>query len=442
MTGATLEKNLTSKKLLINNSLISLLIQGGPALLAFFTIPLMITGLGNEKFGILTLIWAIIGASSIFDFGIGQALTQFVAKKLGLKETEDIQNYIATAVASIFMLGLVVSVIVFLAAPFIAKKFIHISPAFVNDSIGSFRLLAITIPFLMLNISIIRLLEACQEFKLIGLLKIPVVFCNYVAPVFILFFSKSLIAVVSVLVLGRIASCLAYLWFGRKIILIFSKEIKIKTAYLKPLLTFGSWVTVSNIVNTIVVNIDRFIIAGLISAEVVAFYTTPLDALSRIYTIPMALMSVMFPAFSSEFFSNIERARNLYFKSMKIIFFIVAPICIILFLFAKQGLTMWVGSAFAESSHVIAKIIILGVFLQSLNILNYNFVLATGKSEVQAKIYLAEFPVYLASLWFFIKYFGLVGAALAWLFRITLDFLLFNFFALRLIKLRRNDEKK
>jgi len=95
MADITLD-NLTTKKLLFNNSLISLFVQAGPALVAFFTVPLLIKGLGTEKFGILTLIWAIIGASSILDFGLGHALTQFVSKKIGLKEFDELYFYIGS----------------------------------------------------------------------------------------------------------------------------------------------------------------------------------------------------------------------------------------------------------------------------------------------------------------------------------------------------------
>jgi len=433
MAGIALE-NLTTKKVLFNNTLINLFIQTGPALIAFFTVPVLIRGLGTEKFGILTLIWAIIGASSILDFGLGHALTQFVSKKIGLKETDELQNYIITAVSFIFILGLISGILVYSLSPLITKNFIHTSPIYVADIIGSLKLLAITIPFLMLNICLVGLLESCQKFGAIGLLKLPVIFCNYIAPLGVLCFTKSLIAVVSVLVIGRILSCIAYFWFSMKIIRTFSKKIKIKISYLKPLLSFGGWMTLSNIINTIVTNIDRFIIAGLISAKVVAYYTIPLDALVRIWTIPAAIMCVMFPALSSEFFANRKRAKKLYFKCIQTIFIIIFPICLFLFVFAKEGLTLWIGSEFAEKSYFMAKIIIIGIFLQSLNIINYNFIQSTGKSEIQAKIHLVEFPLYLIALWFFIKHFGLTGAAFAWLLRIITDFSLFKFFALYLMK--------
>ena len=208
MTEITLD-NLTSKKVLLNNSLISLLIQGGPVLIAFFTIPVMIKALGTERFGLLTLIWSVIGASSILDFGLGNALTQFVSKRIGLKEFDELQNYIVTAVVFIFGLGIFAAILIYSITPMIVNDFINTQSIYIADTINAFRLLALTIPFLMINICLIGMLAAYQKFTMIGVLKLPVIFCNYIAPLFVLCYSKSLMAVVSVLVIGRMISCAA-----------------------------------------------------------------------------------------------------------------------------------------------------------------------------------------------------------------------------------------
>jgi O-antigen/teichoic acid export membrane protein len=55
-------------------------------LVAVFCIPILIGGLGKDRFGVLTLAWAVIGYASLFDLGLGRALTQLVAKKLGAGE--------------------------------------------------------------------------------------------------------------------------------------------------------------------------------------------------------------------------------------------------------------------------------------------------------------------------------------------------------------------
>ena len=50
---------------------------------AIFSIPILIRDLGTDRFGVLALAWAIVGYASLFDLGLGRALTQLVAQKLG-----------------------------------------------------------------------------------------------------------------------------------------------------------------------------------------------------------------------------------------------------------------------------------------------------------------------------------------------------------------------
>ena len=71
---------LTGGSRLAHNSVLNLIGQGIPFLAAFFAIPLLIRGLGTDRFGVLTLAWMVIGYFSLFDLGLGRALTQVVAE--------------------------------------------------------------------------------------------------------------------------------------------------------------------------------------------------------------------------------------------------------------------------------------------------------------------------------------------------------------------------
>jgi O-antigen/teichoic acid export membrane protein len=53
--------------------------MGVPLLFGAAAIPFLLRKIGVEALGILTLIWALIGYFSLFDFGLGRALTQQVA---------------------------------------------------------------------------------------------------------------------------------------------------------------------------------------------------------------------------------------------------------------------------------------------------------------------------------------------------------------------------
>ena len=49
----------------------------------------------------------------------------------------------------------------------------------------------------------------------------------------------------------------------------------------RELLSFGSWVTISNIVGPLMIYFDRFVIGALLTMTAVAYYTTPFDVVTR-----------------------------------------------------------------------------------------------------------------------------------------------------------------
>ena len=57
-------------------ALYNLLGTGIPLLVGLISVPILLKSLGNQTFGLLTLIWTAIGYFGLFDFGIGRALSQ------------------------------------------------------------------------------------------------------------------------------------------------------------------------------------------------------------------------------------------------------------------------------------------------------------------------------------------------------------------------------
>ena len=64
------------------NAVWTLLSLGAPMLIALAAIPALIRTLGADRFGIVTLSWLLIGYCSLFDLGLGRALTRVVSEKL------------------------------------------------------------------------------------------------------------------------------------------------------------------------------------------------------------------------------------------------------------------------------------------------------------------------------------------------------------------------
>src|SRR5258708_39080037 len=145
--GANL--HLMHGRLLARNVIWNLIGNGAPMLVAVFCIPLLIRGLGKDRFGVLALAWALIGYASLFDLGLGRALTQLAAKKLGAGEEREIPSLAWTSLLLMLLLGLAGTAAVFLISPWLAGRGLNVPAALQGETLQSFRLLGLSMPFVI-----------------------------------------------------------------------------------------------------------------------------------------------------------------------------------------------------------------------------------------------------------------------------------------------------
>ena len=98
-------RNLTSGRTLFRGAIWNLLGQSLPVVAAFLFVPLLVRGLGIERFGILSLAWMLVGYFSLFDLGLGGALTRLVSDRLANRQDEEVPRLVWTALALTFPWG-------------------------------------------------------------------------------------------------------------------------------------------------------------------------------------------------------------------------------------------------------------------------------------------------------------------------------------------------
>src|SRR3982075_2269289 len=114
--------NLTASRLLARNVVWNLIGNGAPMFVAVFSIPILIGGLGKERFGVLALAWALIGYASLFDLGLGRALTQLVARKLGDGEDREVPTLVWTSLLLMLLLGELGAAVVDFLSPWLVHR--------------------------------------------------------------------------------------------------------------------------------------------------------------------------------------------------------------------------------------------------------------------------------------------------------------------------------
>jgi O-antigen/teichoic acid export membrane protein len=431
--ASTSNLHLTSGKLLARNTVWNLIGNAAPMLVAVFSIPILIHWLGKDRFGILGLAWALIGYANFFDLGLGRALTQLTAAKLGEGKEQEVPTLVWTSLILMTALGVAGTVIVAALSPWLIHHVLKIPQGLQGEALHSFYLLALSVPVVITTAALRGLLEAYQRFALINALRIPIGIFAYAGPMLVLPFTRSLFAVVAVLTLGRFAGLIAHLIFCIKVMPSTDKSSLWDRAVVGPLMRFGSWMTVSNIVGPLMVTFDRFVIGSLLSVTAVAFYTTPSELVSKLWLIPSSLLSVMFPAFSTSFVQDRNRTALLYARSVKYLLLSIFPVTLLIITFAPEGLKIWLGNEFAAHSSRVLQWLALGIFINCLSCAPFAVVQGVGRPDLTAKLHLIELPLYFAGLFWLTKTYGIEGAAIAWTGRVIIDTLVLFVLAKRFL---------
>jgi O-antigen/teichoic acid export membrane protein len=408
---------LTQGSLLARNTVWNLSGQVAPLVVAIFSIPLLIKGLGTDRFGVLTLAWVVIGYFSLFDLGLGRALTQMVAKKLGSQQEVEIPSLVWTGLILMLIMGLMGALALFLLSQWLVQDALKIPIGLQTETLNAFYLLALSVPVVISTAGLRGLLEAYQRFGLINIVRIPMGMFTFLGPLLVLPFSSNLFPVVAILVIGRLIAWIIHLLLCFYVLPTLFRSVVLHLKMVRPLIRIGSWMTVTNIVGPIMVYLDRFLIGGLLSMAAVAYYATPYEVVTKLLIIPGALVGVLFPAFSTSFMQDQKRTALLFGRGVKYIFLGLFPISLLIVTLAFEGLDLWLG---ADSTSVL-QWLTLGVFINSLAQIAFALVQGAGRPDLTAKLHLIELPFYLLAIWWLIGSYGIEGAAIAWVIRIGVD---------------------
>lgn len=404
-----------------------------PLLVGIAVVPAIVRGLGTERFGFLSVIWLLIGYFSIFDLGLSRTLTKLVADRLASGREAEIAPLASTALIMVVVSSAVMSGIVALSAGWIAGRVFASSPALIPEASTAIACLAAGLPFVLLATLMGGLLEAYQEFALINAVRIPLGILILVAPLAVLPFTNHLSVITAVLVGLRILNAGLLTLLGLRVApqlrqhaFAFHKEL------VRPLMTYGGWLTVSNVVGPVTIYFDRFLIAALLGGAAVAYYTVPYDVLTRLWVLPTAIQGVLFPAFASMHELKSPRMVSVFKRSSEATLMLMTPPVVASILLTYEALRLWVGVPIAQNSTSVARVLAVGVLVNSMARTPFTFVQSAGHANWTAMLHLLEMPFYIAVLWWLLEVAGIDGAAYAWTARIVVDTIVLYVMAARL----------
>ena len=411
------------------NTLWNLAGSGLPLIAAIALIPYLLNLMGNESFGILTLIWALVGYLSLFDLGIGRSLTYQISKSKNSADPSEIAVTLMAGLILTLLTGTLGAISLWYFSPLFVK-WLNVSVEFQNDAVNAFKLCAIAIIPTVITSGFRGALEGFERFAASNLSKMIVGFSMFVLPaIAIKIHGTSLSVIALYLCLMRVAIAFLLVWQ----ILPYLKncQSKFTKRHFTQLFDYGFWLTISGIVGPLMVYGDRFFVSVLVGAALLPYYAIPQEGLFRMLIIPSAICSALLPKLTALKGNDFV---VYYDKNAKKLIKLMLLLCLLASVLTYPVLYFWLSPTFADKSMAIVFILIIGVFVNGISMFPYTFLHAKAKTKLTAIFHIIELCIYVPLIWIFTHKFGLIGAALAWLVRVTLDYTLLQITVNKFIK--------
>jgi O-antigen/teichoic acid export membrane protein len=414
------------------NVLLSFAGQVLPLAAAIPCIPILLEHAGVERFGLLTMVWALLGYSTLLDLGLSRALTQLVAGKAGRGEERDIPALAWTAFLFLGGVGLLGGVAVALLARPVVGAWLKLGGGLGAEALRSAYLIAASFPLLLVTMAFRGILEGRQRFDLITAVRLPMGVATYAAPLAVLPFTARLEGLVAVLLATRILTFLFLGLFAFRVVPDLRRGAAFRASELPALLSFGGWASITTLMGAVIAGLDRFVIGAVRGVASVAYYTTPFEMITKLWLIPWSIGAAVFPEFARRFPGDPASASTLLLRSMKYNAALTFPAVLLLFAFAEEGLALWLGAEFAGHGAGILRWLALAMVFSTQEQLLLAYLQGIGRPDSAAKLHAVLIAVYLGVLILFLRTFGIEGAAMAWALHCFVDFLGMSAIAVRL----------
>jgi len=401
-----------------HGALLNLAGHAAPLLAAVLVVPRLLTVLGSERFGFLALAWALVGYFSFLDLGLGRALSRIVAERLGTPRGVGLPRLAASTMTLSALLGVVAGLLLYACAGWLCNRMLNLPPDIAGEAVPATQILAACLPLVTLTAALRGMLEGARRFGWINAIRVPLGILTFAAPLGIAHATVSLWALCATLCVVRVLAFAAHWWVCGSLLPGLGKlQMPTREAALE-LFGFGAWVTVSNLVGSIMVYVDRFVIGAQVSIAAVAYYTAPYEVLTRLWVIPAALAGALYPALAA---ASPAEARLLHRKAVLVLLVTAVPLALVAALLAPSWMSLWLGDEYARQGVRVAQWLAAGVAANCLAQVPFTLLHARGRADLPGKLHIAELPLYLIVLFPLIRSYGIEGAAMVWFGRCAVD---------------------
>jgi O-antigen/teichoic acid export membrane protein len=406
-----------SRRPLRVNFIVNLLSPTVRIAVALVTIPLYLHHMGDARYGVMSIVWVLLGLFGFLDLGLSRAVTNSLAKLRDAPQAERARVLLTTFSLNLGI-GLIGGVVLYLFGGLLIKYFITIPDALSLEVARALPWIACLLPLTLIAAAGAGALESRELFLLVNSIQIVAMTFTQVAPVLAaVFVSPSLMVVIPTAAVAQALGAIGLLAVVYRLEGPFSLRA-IDWAEARKLLGYGGWMFATNVIYPALASADQFIIGSVMGVASVAHYAVPMGLVVRSAAVPIAFGRTLFPRISS---LSGDEAHTLGARALSSLGYGFATICAPAIILSPTFLRYWISPDFATVSAPVAQVLFPGVWMSSVSMVTFILLQSQGRADLTGKLSIIEFLPFVAILWVLTTAFGIVGAAAAWTLRCTVD---------------------
>jgi O-antigen/teichoic acid export membrane protein len=388
-----------------------------PIVVTLVTVPLYLHQVGQARYGVLAIMWLILGYFSIFDMGLSRATSNLTAK-LRDGHAEERQRLFWTAVSMNAVFGIAGGACFWLLGDLLLGDVIKMPSELRLEVLTTVPWIAIAIPVLTVVGVFTGTLEGNNHFLAINIISTLGSIMFALVPLAVaLMWSSSLLWLIPAAVITRVIFAIPL--FIAALHTLPNRRVSRPSKLLaRTLLGYGGWVMVTNILGPILETADRLLIGSVLGVSAVTDYSIPFNLADRLRIIPAALSRTLFSHLSTLVEQPAKQATRTGVRMLGKVMTLV--ICLGIF-GIHLFISVWINPHFAEKAAPLGEILLLGVWINGVAFLPFSLLQSQGRPDIVARFHAFEFIPFLGILWLSMYWFGLPGAAMAWTLRVVID---------------------
>jgi len=375
--------------------------------------PYMLKCLGQNEYGLYSLVASLIAYLTLLDFGFGSAIVRYTAKIRATRSKDEEWSLYGMFICGYSILGFIVALVGIILYFNIDRMF---DGTMTEEDLSQARImmammivnLVVTFPFSVYG----SIISAYEKFVFQRVFNIIRILLTTVVLVTVLYLGYKAIALVAVQTVFNLGSLLANVLYCKYKLHIKIRITNINWILFRDIAIFSWWNFVGAITDRIYWSTGQFVLGAVSGTIAVAVFSVAISLMSMYMSMSTSINSVLLPrvtrmALNKE---NDAEISNLFIRTGRLQFCIMSLILSGLIVFGQQFITLWAGSDYSES-YLITILFCTVLTCPLIQNVGLTIIVARGQVKFRSLSYLI---ISLTSLWaqyYFAKRFGVLGCA-------------------------------